>query len=36
MVARNNRLKNLLPLIPEVQAAIEELEAGKIVRIGGG
>ena len=36
MVARNNRLKNLLPLIPEVQAAIEEPEAGKIVRIGGG
>ncbi|HEV8366652.1 MAG TPA: DUF5615 family PIN-like protein [Pyrinomonadaceae bacterium] len=36
MVARNNRLKTLLPLIPEVQAAIEQLEAGEIVRIGGG
>jgi hypothetical protein len=34
-VARNNRLKTLLPLMPEVRAAIEEVKVGEIVRIGG-
>lgn len=33
MVARNNRLKTLLPLMSEVRAAIEEVKAGEIVRI---
>lgn len=33
MVARNNRLKTLLPLIPAVRAAIEEVKAGEIIRI---
>src|SRR5688572_23960143 len=35
MVARNNRLKTLLPLMPDVRAAIEGVQAGDIVRIGG-
>ncbi|HSE23813.1 MAG TPA: hypothetical protein VLB68_19240 [Pyrinomonadaceae bacterium] len=36
MVARNNRFKTLLPLMPEVNAAIEGVKAGELVRIGGG
>ena len=35
MVARNNRLKTLLPLMPAVRAAIDEVKAGEIVRISG-
>lgn len=33
MVARNNRLKTLLPLIPALRVAIEEVKAGEIIRI---
>ena len=36
MVARNNRFKTLLPLMPEVLAAIDQIQAGEVVRIGGG
>ena len=36
MVARNNRLKTLLPLMQAVQAAIETVKAGEIVRISRG
>ena len=35
MVARNNRLKTLLPLMPAVRAAIEDVTAGEIIRISG-
>ncbi len=35
MVARNNRLKTLLPLMPAVRAAVDEVKAGEIVRISG-
>ncbi len=33
MVARNNRLKTLLPLMTEVRAAIGQLKAREIVRV---
>ena len=33
MVARNNRLKTLLPLMPAVRIAIEEVKAGEIIQI---
>jgi hypothetical protein len=33
MVARNNRLKTLLPLMPAVRVAIEDAKAGEIIRI---
>ena len=36
MVARNNRFKTLLPLMPEVSRAIEEVKAGELLPIGGG
>ena len=36
MVARNNRLKTLLPLMPEVLVAIDQTKAGQLVRIGEG
>ena len=35
MVARNNRFKTLLPLMPEVNAMIEEIKPGELARIGG-
>jgi hypothetical protein len=35
MVARNNRFKTLLPLMPEVNAMIEEVKPGELARIGG-
>ena len=35
MVARNNRFKTLLPLMPEVNAAIEKIKPGELARIGG-
>ena len=35
MVARNNRLKTLLPLMPALRAAVDEVKAGEIVRISG-
>lgn len=34
MVARNNRFKTLLPLMPDVNAAIEEVKPGELARIG--
>ncbi len=36
MVARNNRLKTLLPLMPEVKEALEKIQAGDFIRVGGG
>jgi hypothetical protein len=36
LMARNNRLKTLLPLMPEVRAALENIKAGDFVRVGGG
>ena len=36
IVARNNRLKTLLPLMSEVRAAIDRVKVGELVRIGGG
>ncbi|MEN3329342.1 MAG: hypothetical protein V7638_4149 [Acidobacteriota bacterium] len=35
MVARNNRFKTLLPLMPEVNATIEEVKPGELARIAG-
>ena len=35
MVARNNRFKTLLPLMPKVNAAIEEVKPGELARISG-
>ena len=35
MVARNNRFKTLLPLMPEVNGTIEEVKPGELARIGG-
>jgi hypothetical protein len=35
MVARNNRFKTLLPVMPEVNATIEEVKPGELARIGG-
>ena len=32
--ARNNRFKTLLPLMPEVNAAMEEVKPGELARIG--
>jgi hypothetical protein len=36
LVARNNRLKTLLPLMPEVRRALENIKAGDFIRVGGG
>ena len=35
LVARNNRLKTLLPLMPEAREALENIKAGDFVRVGG-
>ena len=35
IVARNNRFKTLLPLIPAVDAALEKVKRGELVRIVG-
>jgi hypothetical protein len=35
LVARNNRLKTLLPLMPEVREALDEIGVGEFVRIVG-
>lgn len=32
MVARNNRFRTLLPLMPEVNAAIEKVKTGELAR----
>ncbi len=34
LVARDNRLKTLLPLMPDVREALAEIKAGEFVRIG--
>ncbi|HEV2882443.1 MAG TPA: hypothetical protein VGX24_14280 [Pyrinomonadaceae bacterium] len=34
LVARNNRLKTLLPLMPEVREALANMKAGEFVRVG--
>lgn len=36
MVARNNRLKTLLPLMPEVKETLDNIQAGDFIRVGGG
>jgi predicted nuclease of predicted toxin-antitoxin system len=36
LVARNNRLKTLLPLMPEARAALDRIRVGEFIRIGGG
>jgi hypothetical protein len=36
LLARNNRLQTLLPLMPEVRAALDKICAGDFIRIGGG
>lgn len=35
LVARNNRLQTLLPLMPEVREALNKIRAGEFVRLGG-
>jgi hypothetical protein len=34
LVARNNRLKTLLPLMPEVKEVLAEIKAGEFTRVG--
>lgn len=36
LVARNNRLKTFLPLMPEARKALENIKAGDLVRVGEG
>lgn len=36
LAARNNRLKTLLPCMPDVRGALENIKAGDFVRVGGG
>lgn len=36
LVARNNRLKTLLPLMPEAKEALENIKAGDFIRLVGG
>jgi hypothetical protein len=36
LVARNNRLKTLLPLMSEAREALENINAGDFIRVGGG
>src|SRR5215210_3196563 len=36
LVARNNRLKTLLPLMPEAREALENIRAGDFFRLGRG
>jgi hypothetical protein len=35
LVARTNRLSDLLPLIPEIRAALDSVTPERVVRIGG-
>ena len=35
LVGRNNRLKTLLPLIPEVKEALERIKSGDFIPVGG-
>lgn len=34
LIAPNNRLKTLLPLMPDVREALAEIKAGEFVRVG--
>jgi predicted nuclease of predicted toxin-antitoxin system len=34
LIARNNRLKTLLPLIPETRAVLENIKTGDFIRVG--
>jgi len=34
LIARNNRLKTLLPLMPEIKKALAEIKAGEFARVG--
>jgi hypothetical protein len=34
LVARNNRLKTLLPLMPETREALESIKTGDFIRLG--
>ncbi|HEY0083952.1 MAG TPA: DUF5615 family PIN-like protein [Pyrinomonadaceae bacterium] len=34
LVARNNRLKTLLPLMPDIREALAEIKAGEFIRVG--
>lgn len=36
LVARNNRLKTLMPLMPKAREALENLKAGDFIHVGGG
>lgn len=36
LAARNNRLKTLLPLMPAVREALENIKAGDFIRVDGG
>lgn len=36
LAAGNNRLKTLLPLMPEVREALENIKRGDFIRLGGG
>ena len=36
LTARNNRLKTLLPLMPEARKVLEEIKAGDFIRVGEG
>ena len=36
LVARNNRLRTLLPLMPDVRRALDGIQAGDFVRLGAG
>ena len=36
LVARNNRLQRLLPLMPEVRETLGKIGVGEFVRVGGG
>ncbi|MBC7909392.1 MAG: DUF5615 family PIN-like protein [Pyrinomonadaceae bacterium] len=35
LTAKNNRLKTLLPLMPEAREALENIKAGDFIRVGG-
>jgi|ERR1044071_1669952 hypothetical protein len=36
LVARNNRLKTLLPVMPETRKALDNIKAGDFIRVGNG
>jgi hypothetical protein len=36
LIARNNRLKTLLPLMPDTREALKNIKAGDFIHIGGG